>query len=83
MTKMSERELQKELFLESVRLDNIDTYETPYEKTMEINAMQDEIYHKWKLLKGIREAREKLNVREDKEKQILETSKKIQTASER
>lgn len=77
MTKMSERELQNELFKESVRLDNLDTYELPYEQTMKINAKQDEIYNKWKLLKGIREAREKENDRENKERQIFETSKEL------
>ena len=72
-----ELKLERELLKESTRLDNADTYRMPYEQSIRIYIKQDEVYKKWKLLKGIREAREKLNDREDKEEQISKTSKKI------
>lgn len=72
-----ELELERRLFRESTRLDDADTYNMPYEQSIRIYIKQDEVYKKWKLLKGIREAREKLNDREDKEVQISKTSKKI------
>lgn len=72
-----ELELERRLFRESTRLDDADTYNMPYEQSIKIYIKQDEVYKKWKLLKGIREAREKLNDREDKEVQISKTSKKI------
>lgn len=74
-----ELELERKLFNESTRLDDADTYNMEYEKAIKIYIKQDEVYKKWKLLKGIREAREKLNGvnEEDNEKQISKTSKKI------
>ena len=61
---------------ESTRLDDADTYRMPYEQSIRIYIKQDEVYKKWKLLKGIREAREKLDDKENNEKQISKTSKK-------
>lgn len=55
-----ELRLEHELLKESVRLDNADTYKMPYEKSIKIYIKQDEVYKKWRLLKGIREAREKV-----------------------
>lgn len=72
-----ELRLERELLKESTRLDNADVWSLPYEKSIVIYLKQDEVYKKWKLLKGIREAREKLNDRKDKEEQISKTSKKI------
>ena len=72
-----ELELERKLFRESTRLDDANTFHMGYEKSIAISLRQDEVYKKWKLLKGIREAREKLNDREDKEEQISKTSKKI------
>ena len=71
-----ELKLERELLKESTRLDNADTYRMPYEKSIRIYIKQDEMYKKWKLLKGIREAREKLDDKENNEKQISKTSKK-------
>ena len=64
-----ELKLERELRKESVRLDNADTYSMPYEKSIRIYIKQDEVYKKWKLLKGIREAREKLNENDGKDKE--------------
>lgn len=71
-----ELKLERELMKESTRLDDADTYNMGYEQAIKIYIKQDEIYTKWKLLKGIREAREKLDDKEDNEKQISKTSKK-------
>ena len=56
-----ELELERKLMRESTRLDDADVWNLPYEKSLEIYLKQDEMYHKWKLLKVIREAREKIN----------------------
>ena len=64
-----ELELERELLKESTRLDNADTYSIPYEKSIRIYIKQDEMYKKWKLLKGIREAREKLDENDGKDKE--------------
>jgi hypothetical protein len=66
MTKMNELELQRLLFKESNILDNADTYNMPYEKAVKIHKLQNEMYHKWLLLKGIREARKRISDREGK-----------------
>ena len=71
-----ELELERRLMKESTRLDDADTYNMGYEMSIKVYAKQDELYKKWKLLKGIREAREKLNDNEDNEIQISKTSKK-------
>ena len=71
-----ELELERRLMKESTRLDDADTYNMGYEQAIKIYIKQDELYKKWKLLKGIREAREKLDDKEDNEKQISKTSKK-------
>ena len=71
-----ELELERELMRESTRLDDADTYRMPYEQSIRIYIKQDEVYKKWKLLKVIREAREKLDDKENNEKQISKTSKK-------
>ena len=71
-----ELELERKLMKESTRLDDADTYKMSYEQSIKIYIKQDELYKKWKLLKGIREAREKLDDKEDNEKQISKTSKK-------
>jgi hypothetical protein len=71
-----ELRLERELLKESTRLDNADVWSLPYEKSIVIYLKQDEVYKKWKLLKGTREAREKINDKEDNEKQISKTSKK-------
>ena len=65
-----ELKLERELRKESVRLDNADTYSMPYEKSIRVYIKQDEMYKKWKLLKGIREAREKLNENDGKDKEL-------------
>lgn len=78
--KNKELELERKLMKESTRLDDADVWNLPYEKSLEIYLKQDEMYHKWKLLKGIREAREKLNEKpnqNDNKKQIHKTIKKI------
>lgn len=58
---MGELDLERALLKESTRLDNADTYNLSYEKSISIFLKQDEVYKKWRLLKGIREAREKIN----------------------
>ena len=65
-----ELELERKLMKESTRLDDADTYKMSYEQSIKIYIKQDELYKKWKLLKGIREAREKLDDKEDNEKKI-------------
>ena len=67
-----ELKLERELRKESVSLDNADTYSMPYEKSIRIYIKQDEMYKKWKLLKGIREARERLYDKKNNEKQIYQ-----------
>lgn len=76
---MKEIELERKLFLEATRLDSADTYNMDYEKAIRIYGKQDEMYKKWKLLMGIRKARNKLygNDKKDNEEQICKTSKKI------
>lgn len=73
-----ELKLERELLKESTRLDNADTYSMPYEKSIRIYIKQDEMYKKWKLLKGIREAREKLdeNDKEDTREQVSKNENK-------
>lgn len=73
-----ELELERELMKESTRLDNVDTYNIPYEKSIRIYIKQDEVYKKWKLLKGIREARERLNEndKEDTREQVSKNENK-------
>ena len=71
-----ELELERKLMRESTRLDDADTYNMGYEMSIKVYAKQDELYKKWKLLKGIREAREKLNDKEDNEEQISKVIKK-------
>ena len=56
-----ELELERKLMRESTRLDLADTYKLDYEKSIKISIRQDEMYKKWRLLKGIREARERIN----------------------
>ena len=58
--KNKELELERKLMRESTRLDAADTYNMNYEQSIKISMRQDEMYKKWRLLKGIREAREKL-----------------------
>jgi hypothetical protein len=58
---MSELDLERKLLKESTTLDNIDTYGLNFERSKEILERQDEVYHKWKLLMGIRKAKEKVN----------------------
>lgn len=74
---MSNRELklERELMRESTRLDDADTYNMNYETAIKVYARQDEFYKKWKLLKGIREARERLNEmdKEDNQQQVHKT----------
>lgn len=62
-----ELKLERELMKESTRLDDADTYNMEYEKAIKIYIKQDEVYKKWKLLKGIREAREKLHEMDEKD----------------
>lgn len=64
-----ELELERKLMRESTRLDNADTYKLPYEQSIRIYMKQDEAYKKWKLLKGIREARERLNENDGEDKE--------------
>ena len=73
-----ELELERELMKESTRLDDADTYRMPYEQSIRIYIKQDEVYKKWKLLKGIREAREKLNEndKEDTGEQVSKNENK-------
>ena len=73
-----ELELERELMKESTRLDGADTYRMPYEQSIRIYIKQDEVYKKWKLLKGIREAREKLNEndKEDTGEQVSKNENK-------
>lgn len=78
-----ELELERKLFKESTRLDDADTYNMPYEKSIKIYLKQDEAYKKWKLLKGIREAREKLNDKEDFEEQIYQDVNQKQETKKR
>ena len=78
-----ELKLERELRKESVRLDNADTYRMPYEQSIRIYIKQDEMYKKWKLLKGIREAREKLNDKEDIEEQIYQDANQKQEIKKR
>lgn len=56
-----ELELERKLMKESTRLDDTNVFGMPYEKAIKISIRQDEMYKKWRLLKGIREAREKIN----------------------
>lgn len=63
---MSELDLERKLLKESTTLDNIDTYGLSFERSKEIFERQDEAYHKWKLLMGIRKAKEKMNEKENK-----------------
>lgn len=58
--KNKELELERKLMRESTRLDAADTYNMNYEQSIKISMRQNEMYKKWRLLKGIREAREKL-----------------------
>ena len=67
--KNKELELERNLFRESTLLDDTDTYKLSYEKSIEIYIKQDEAYQKWRLLKGIREAREKINEIDGKNKE--------------
>lgn len=63
---MSELDLERKLLKESTTLDNIDTYGLSFDRSKEIFERQDEAYHKWKLLMGIRKAKEKMNEKENK-----------------
>lgn len=58
---MSELDLERKLLRESIRLDELDTYGMPFEQNMKIQERQNEMYNKWKLLSGIRKAKEKVN----------------------
>lgn len=80
-----ELKLQNELLKESVRLDNVDTYSMNYEQSIKIYFKQDEVYKKWKLLKGIREARERIdeNSKEDIRKQVSKNANKKQETKKR
>ena len=49
-----ELELERKLMKESTRLDDADTYRMPYEQSIKIYIKQEEMYNKWKLLKGIK-----------------------------
>lgn len=70
---MGELDLERKLMKESTRLDeNIDVYNMSYEQSIKVYLQQDEVYKKWRLLKGIREAREKLNEKENNDKTISE-----------
>ena len=64
-----ELELERRLMKESTRLDDADTYNMGYEQAIKIYIKQDELYKKWKLLKGIREARERLNEMDEEDNQ--------------
>lgn len=50
------REKQKELYLESVRLKNIDKNNLSFEKCREIHKEQTDLYNKWKFFKGLSNA---------------------------
>ena len=50
------REKQKELYLESVRLKNIDKKNLSFEKGREIHKEQTDLYNKWKFFKGLSNA---------------------------
>jgi hypothetical protein len=63
---VKELDLERKLLKESTTLDNIDTYGLSFERSKEIFERQDEAYHKWKLLMGIRKAKEKMNEKENK-----------------
>lgn len=63
---MSELDLERKLLKESTTLDNIDTYGLSFDRSKEIFERQDEVYHKWKLLMGIRKAKEKMNEKPNK-----------------
>lgn len=78
-----ELRLQNELLKESTRLDNADTYNMPYEKSIRIYIKQDEVYKKWKLLKGIREAKERLYDKENNKKQIYQDVNQKQETKKR
>ena len=80
-----ELRLQNELLKESVRLDNADTYNMSYEQSIKVYLRQDEIYKKWKLLKGIREARERINEndKEDTGEQVSKNENKEQKTKKR
>ena len=78
-----ELRLERELLKESTRLDGADTYRMPYEQSIRIYIKQDEVYKKWKLLKGIREAREKLNDKEDIKEQIYQDVNQKQETKKR
>lgn len=67
--KNKELELERKLLRESTRLDLADTYKLDYEKSLKISMRQDEMYKKWKLLKGIREARERIDEHERENKE--------------
>lgn len=70
---MGELDLERKLMKESTRLDeSIDVYSMSYEQSIKVYLKQDEVYKKWRLLKGIREAREKLNEKENNDKTISE-----------
>lgn len=63
---MSELDLERKLLKESTTLDNIDTYGLSFDRSKEIFERQDEVYHKWKLLMGIRKEKEKMNEKPNK-----------------
>jgi hypothetical protein len=63
---VKELDLERKLLKESTTLDNIDTYGLSFERSKEIFERQDEAYHKWKLLMGIRKVKEKMNEKENK-----------------
>ena len=67
--KNKELELERKLLRESTRLDLADTYKLDYEKSIKISMRQDEMYKKWRLLKGIREARERIDEHERENKE--------------
>ena len=80
-----ELKLEQELLKESVRLDNVDTYSMNYEQSIKVYLKQDEVYKKWKLLKGIREARERINEndKEDTGEQVSKNENKEQKTKKR
>ena len=80
-----ELELERKLMRESTRLDGANTYKMGYEQSIKVYLKQDEMYKKWKLLKGIREAREKINENDKKDirEQISKNENKKQKTQKR
>lgn len=58
---MSELDLERKLIREQARIENADIYSLPYEQNIKIQEKHNELYNKWKLLSGIRKAKEKVN----------------------